>query len=169
MKDQIVILTGGAQGIGLVVARLLAEQGARVASWDVDPGNMAAMSGLGEVTLSIECDITYLASVEAAYARNFDLFGTPSFMVNSADIAGPNALLESYGVENWHRVIDINLNGTFCVNRICIGGMRAQGSERILKVASIAGKEGNVNASAYPASKVVVIGLTKSLGKELAV
>ncbi|MEC8120522.1 MAG: SDR family NAD(P)-dependent oxidoreductase [Pseudomonadota bacterium] len=88
MKDQIAVVTGGAQGIGLAVARLLAEQGARVASWDIDPGNAAAMSGLGEGTLAIECDITDLASVEAAYARTCDLLGTPSILVNSAGIAG---------------------------------------------------------------------------------
>ena len=168
MKDQIAVVTGGAQGIGLAVARLLAEQGARVASWDIDPGNAAAMSGLGEVTLAIECDITDLASVEAAYARTCDLLGTPSILVNSAGIAGPNAPLESYGIEDWHRVIDINLNGTFYVNRVCVGGMKARGYGRILNVASIAGKEGNPNASAYSASKAAVIGLTKSLGKELA-
>ena len=89
MKDQIAVVTGGAQGIGLAVAHLLAEQGARVASWDIDPGNAAAMSGLGEGTLAIECDITDLASVEAAYARTCDLLGTPSILVNSAGIAGP--------------------------------------------------------------------------------
>ena len=89
-------------------------------------------------------------------------------LVNSAGIAGPNAPLESYGVEDWHRVIDINLNGTFYVNRVCVGGMKAWGYGRILNVASIAGKEGNPNASAYSASKAAVIGLTKSLGKELA-
>ena len=168
MKDQIAVVTGGAQGIGLAVARLLAEQGARVASWDIDPGNAAAMSGLGEGTLAIECDITDLASVEAAYARTCDLLGTPSILVNSAGIAGPNAPLESYGIEDWHRVIDINLNGTFYVNRVCVGGMKARGYGRILNLASIAGKEGNPNASAYSASKAAVIGLTKSLGKELA-
>ena len=78
MNDQIAVVTGGAQGIGLAVAHLLAEQGARVASWDIDPGNGVAMSGLGEGTLAIECDITDLASVEAAYARTCDLLGTPS-------------------------------------------------------------------------------------------
>ena len=168
MQDQIAVVTGGAQGIGLAVARLLAEQGARVASWDIDPGNGAAMLGLGEGTLAIECDITDLASVEAAYDRTCDLLGTPSILINSAGIAGPNESLESYGIEDWHRVIDINLNGTFYVNRVCVGGMKARGYGRILNVASIAGKEGNPNASAYSASKAAVIGLTKSLGKELA-
>mgnify|MGYP005700848255 FL=1 len=96
------------------------------------------------------------------------MLGTPSILINSAGIAGPNAPLESYGVDDWHRVVDVNLNGTFHVNRVCVGAMKAQGYGRILNVASIAGKEGNPNAAAYSASKAAVIGLTKSLGKELA-
>ena len=91
---------GWRAGFGLEVARLLSEQGARVASWDIDSGNAAAMSGLSEGALAIECDITDLASVEAAYARTGDLLRTPLFMVNSAGIAGLNAPLESYGVED---------------------------------------------------------------------
>ena len=168
MKDQVAVVTGGAQGIGLAVARRLVEHGVKVASWDIDPGNSDAMSGLGGDTLAIACDITDLASVEAAYARSCDTLGTPSILVNSAGIAGPNAPLESYGVDDWHRVVDVNLNGTFHVNRVCVGAMKAQGYGRILNVASIAGKEGNPNAAAYSASKAAVIGLTKSLGKELA-
>ena len=168
MKDQVAVVTGGAQGIGLAVVRRLVEHGVKVASWDIDPGNADAMSGLGGDTLAIACDITDLASVEAAYARSCDTLGTPSILVNSAGIAGPNAPLESYGVDDWHRVVDVNLNGTFHVNRVCVGAMKAQGYGRILNVASIAGKEGNPNAAAYSASKAAVIGLTKSLGKELA-
>ena len=160
MKDQIAVVTGGSQGIGLGVARLLAEQCARVASWDIDPGNGAAMSGLSDGTLAIECDITDLASVEAAYARTCDLLGTPSILVNSAGIAGPNAPMDSYGIGDWHRVMDINLNGTFYVNRVCVPGMKEAGYGRILNVASIAGKEGNPNASAYSASKAAVIGIS---------
>ena len=94
--------------------------------------------------------------------------GVPTILVNSAGIAGPNAPVETYDVDAWHQVIDINLNGTFYVNRVCVPGMKAQGYGRILNIASIAGKEGNPNASAYSASKAAVIGLTKSLGKELA-
>ena len=104
MKDQVAVVTGGAQGIGLAVARRLVEHGVKVASWDIDPGNADAMSGLGGDTLAIACDITDLASVEAAYARSCDTLGTPSILVNSAGIAGPNAPLESYGVDDWHRV-----------------------------------------------------------------
>ena len=152
MNDQIAVVTGGAQGIGLAVARLLAEQGARVAAGTSIPAMRPPCRGLVRA-LAIECDITHLASVEAAYDRTCDFLGTPSILINSAGIAGPNEPLESYGIEDWHRVIDINLNGTFYVNRVCVGGMKARGYGRILNVASIAGKEGNPNASAYSASR----------------
>jgi len=168
IEDQVAVVTGGAQGIGFAVAQLLADRGARVASWDIDPGNADAMAGLGGSTLAIDCDVADLRSVEAAFASTCDALGTPSILVNSAGIAGPNAPVDSYDIEAWHRVLDINLNGTFYVNRVCVAGMKEAGYGRILNVASIAGKEGNPNASAYSASKAAVIGLTKSLGKELA-
>ena len=168
LEGQIAVVTGGAQGIGFAVAKLLSERGAKVASWDIDAGNVDAMASLGDAALAVECDISDLASVEAAYAHTCEATGTPSILVNSAGIAGPNAPLESYDVEDWQRVMNINLNGTFHVNRVCVTGMKAAGYGRILNVASIAGKEGNPNASAYSASKAGVIGLTKSLGKELA-
>jgi len=86
----------------------------------------------------------------------------------SAGIAGPNTTLDEYDIDEWNKVIDVNLNGTFLVNRVCVPGMKELGYGRILNIASVAGKEGNPNASAYSASKAAVIGLTKSLGKELA-
>jgi len=167
-EGQIAVVTGGAQGIGFAVARLLVERGVKVASWDIDPGNADAMGSLGSNALAITCDITDLGAVEAAQAHTCEAMGTPSILVNSAGISGPNAPLDIYQVEDWHRVIDINLNGTFYVNRVCVGGMKDSGYGRIVNVASIAGKEGNPNAAAYSASKAAVIGLTKSLGKELA-
>ena len=168
MENQIAVVTGGAQGIGLAVARLLIQKGARVVSWDIDPGNKDAMAALGNNAMAIDCKINDLATVEAAYARTCDAFGVPSILINSAGISGPNAHLDAYDPEAWKQVIDVNLNGTFYVNRVCVPGMKEQGYGRILNVASVAGKEGNPNASAYSASKAAVIGLTKSLGKELA-
>ncbi|WP_293449968.1 SDR family NAD(P)-dependent oxidoreductase [Planktotalea sp.] len=168
LKDQVAVVTGAAQGIGLAVSTLLAERGVRVAGWDIDPTHTTAMAGLPKPGTAISCDITDLASVEAAHASTCELLGVPTILVNSAGIAGPNAPVETYDVDAWHQVIDINLNGTFYVNRVCVPGMKAQGYGRILNIASIAGKEGNPNASAYSASKAAVIGLTKSLGKELA-
>ncbi|MFK5978367.1 MAG: SDR family NAD(P)-dependent oxidoreductase [Rhizobiaceae bacterium] len=166
MKNQIAVITGAAQGIGYAVAKVLAERGAKVVSWDFDPNNAAAMEKLEG--LAVECDISSLASVEAAYAKTCKEVGVPSILVNSAGIAGPNDPLDTYDIAAWHKVIDINLHGTFYVNRVCVEGMKANGYGRILNIASIAGKEGNPNASAYSASKAAVIGMTKSLGKELA-
>lgn len=168
MENQIAVVTGGAQGIGLAVARLLIQKGVLVASWDIDPGNKDAMADLGSNAMAVDCKINDLAAVEAAYARTCEAFGVPSILINSAGIAGPNAHLDAYDPEAWKQVIDVNLNGTFYVNRVCVPGMKEQGYGRILSVASVAGKEGNPNASAYSASKAAVIGLTKSLGKELA-
>jgi len=94
--------------------------------------------------------------------------GVPDILVNSAGVAGPNATVAEYDFAQWQQVMNINLNGTFLVNRVCVPGMINKGYGRILNIASIAGKEGNPNACAYSASKAGVIGLTKSLGKELA-
>lgn len=168
MENHIAVVTGAAQGIGLAVARELAAGGVKIASWDIDPGNHDAMAGLANGSIAVECDITSLAAVEHAYSQTCEALGTPAILVNSAGIAGPNATLCDYDVEAWHQVININLNGTFYVNRVCASGMLNTGYGRIVNIASIAGKEGNPNASAYSASKAAVIGLTKSLGKELA-
>lgn len=166
MTDQIAVVTGAAQGIGLAVATLLRARGVRVAGWDIDPDHAAAMAAIGGTAFT--CDVTDLTSVEAAYAATCAQMGVPSILVNSAGIAGPNAPVETCDIAAWHKVIEINLTGTFYVNRVCVPGMKAQSYGRILNIASIAGKEGNPNASAYSASKAGVIGLTKSLGKELA-
>lgn len=166
MNGQVAVVTGGAQGIGFATASQLAEKGAKVVSWDIDPLNEKAMADIGGT--AITCDITDLTSVQAAHAATSDQVGVPTILVNSAGIAGPNATVEDYDVAEWHKVVEINLTGTFYVNKVCVPGMKAAGYGRILNVASIAGKEGNPNASAYSASKAGVIGLTKSLGKELA-
>ena len=168
MDNQVAVVTGAAQGIGLAVARELAAKGVRIASWDIDPGNSEAMADIANGSVAIECDITDLAAVEEAYAKTEETLGLPAILVNSAGIAGPNATLCDYDIGAWHQVIDINLHGTFHVNRVCASGMVKAGYGRIVNIASIAGKEGNPNASAYSASKAAVIGLTKSLGKELA-
>ncbi len=168
MKNSIAVVTGGAQGIGLAVVRKLIEKGCRVASWDVDALNTQAMAEFGDQVQAVNCNITDLASVESAYADTSKQLGVPSILVNSAGIAGPNVTVEDYDVDEWRKVIDINLTGTFIVNKVCVTGMKQEGYGRILNIASVAGKEGNPNASAYSASKAAVIGLTKSLGKELA-
>ena len=168
MDGQFAVVTGGAQGIGFAVSRELINQGVRVASWDMDPLNVSAAETLGNSTVPLDCNITDPSSVDAAYQATCEALGTPSILVNCAGIAGPNATVAEYDIDAWKHIIDTNLNGTFLVNRVVVPGMIAQNYGRILNVASVAGKEGNPNAAAYSASKAGVIGLTKSLGKELA-
>ncbi len=167
LKDQVAIVTGGAQGIGYAVAERLIAQGASVALWDLDMA-LAEKSASTLGATAVETDITQLASVEAALATTESALGPVSIAVNSAGIAGPNMPVSEYPEDDWKRVLDINLNGTFFVNRTVVPGMQERNYGRIANIASIAGKEGNPNASAYSASKAGVIALTKSLGKELA-
>jgi 3-oxoacyl-[acyl-carrier protein] reductase len=126
------------------------------------------MATLGEAAVAVPCDITDWNAVTRAFDQTRDAFGVPTIAVNSAGITGPNTTVEDYGLEDWRRVIDVNLTGTFHINRVVIPEMKAANYGRIVNIASIAGKEGNPNASAYSASKAAVIALTKSLGKETA-
>jgi len=167
LNDQFAVVTGGAQGIGYAVAERLTELGAKVAIWDMD-GALAEKSAAVIGGLAVQTDITDLANVEAALARTEEGLGPVSIAVNSAGIAGPNMPVTDYPEDEWRRIMDINLNGTFFVNRAIIPGMKERNYGRVVNIASVAGKEGNPNASAYSASKAAVIALTKSLGKELA-
>ena len=162
------VITGGAQGLGFAMARRMIESGARVTLWDMDDDVMAkACKALGAGTAGEVVDVSDWDQVERARTSTLAR-GQVDIVVNSAGIAGPAAPLDSYDIAMWRRIIDINLTGTFLVNRAFVPGMKAQNYGRIVNIASIAGKEGNPNASAYSASKAGVIGLTKSLGKELA-
>ncbi len=169
LGGQTAAVTGGAQGIGLAIARRLSASGARVAIWDIETGmGASAASGMEPAALPVRMDITKPEDAERAVAETEERLGPISILVNSAGVAGQNTTVDVYPVEEWRRVIDINLNGTFYVNRAVAVGMKARNYGRIVNIASIAGKEGNPNASAYSASKAGVIALTKSLGKELA-
>lgn len=169
LEGQVAVVTGGAQGLGFAFAKRIIASGARVSLWDVNEAQLgAAVAELGDQAKAVVVDITDAEAVLNAHARAEDQSGPVSILVNSAGIAGPNHTLEDYPLDAWRRVIDINLHGTFHVNRAVVPGMKARNYGRIVNVASIAGKEGNPNASAYSASKAAVIGLTKSLGKELA-
>ena len=167
-KGQYAVVTGGAQGIGYAVAARLTQSGARVALWDRDEAlaNEAAKSLPGSIVVKVEQSDA--ASVEAAAAATLKAFGRIDIMVNNAGIAGPNMPLADYPLDAWHDIININLNGVYYCCKYVVPAMKAQGYGRIVNIASIAGKEGNPNASAYSASKAGVIALTKSLGKELA-
>jgi 2-dehydro-3-deoxy-L-rhamnonate dehydrogenase (NAD+) len=163
------VVTGGASGIGLRVAQRLASEGAAVALWDADMGRLdAAKATIGGNTHVIRLDISDPNAVKDAAAASEEALGRIDALVCSAGVAGKNALVVDYPVEEWRRVIDINLNGLFYCNRYIAPYMTKRGYGRIVNISSIAGKEGNPTASAYSASKAAVIGLTKSLGKELA-
>ncbi len=168
-SGQVAVITGGAQGIGRAVAEALAKGGARLALWDLD-GDLAAQtaSELGEGTLALSVDVSDWSSVADARDATLETLGRIDVVVNSAGIAGSNATVEDYSVEEFAQIVTINLMGTFHVNKAVVPTMRKQGYGRIVNIASVAGKEGNPNASAYSSSKAGVIGFTKSLGKELA-
>ncbi|QPC89368.1 SDR family NAD(P)-dependent oxidoreductase [Mesorhizobium sp. INR15] len=169
LDGQVAVVTGGAQGLGFAFAKRMLASGAKVCLWDVNADRLeTATQELGGSVRSVVVDIVDPDAVVAAHGQTEAAFGAVSILVNSAGIAGPNHTLEAYPVAEWKRVIDINLHGTFHVNRAVVPSMKAHGYGRIVNVASIAGKEGNPNASAYSASKAAVIGMTKSLGKELA-
>lgn len=163
------VVTGGASGIGLTTAARIVAEGGSVCIWDVDAGRIEAVKAeLGERAHGIAVNVTDPAKVEAAAAEAEGHLGRIDVLVCSAGVAGQNALVVDYPVEEWKRVFDINVNGLFYCNRYIAPLMKKNGYGRIVNVASIAGKEGNPTASAYSASKAAVIGLTKSLGKELA-
>ena len=169
LKDQVAVVTGGAQGIGFAIARRLIASGARVSLWDMNAEALAlAVDNLGADATSKLVDITDLAGLGRAHAEVEAEVGPVSILVNSAGVAGQNASVEDYDPDEWRRVIEINLNGTFYVNKVVIASMKARNYGRIVNISSVAGKEGNPNLSAYSAAKAGVIGLTKSLGKELA-
>ena len=161
------VVTGGARGIGLAVAERFAASGARVALWDRDATTAAAEAErIGQVGLAV--DVTDADAVAAALERTHRLLGPVDILVTSAGITGPNLPVESYPVDAWRQVLDVDLTGPFLCSRAVIPEMRGRDYGRIVHIASIAGKEGNPNASAYSAAKAGVISLTKSLGKELA-
>jgi 3-oxoacyl-[acyl-carrier protein] reductase len=162
-------ITGGAMGIGLAVARRLAASGARIALWDRDAAALAkAQAALGGDTLTQALDVADAAGVEAAAKATAAALGRIDALVCSAGITGPNTTTWDYPVDDWKRVFDVNVHGVFLCNKFVVPVMQQRDYGRIVNIASVAGKEGNPNAPAYSASKAAVIGLTKSLGKELA-
>ena len=173
MKGRHAVITGGATGLGFAIAQRMLASGARVTLWDRDaPGMTAAAEQLkkehpGAVVNTVQVDVASHDSVVKATAQTTALAGV-DVLVNSAGITGPNTKLWDYPVEDWKQVFDVNVHGLFYCCREISAHMKARNYGRIVNIASVAGKDGNPNASAYSASKAAVIGLTKSLGKELA-
>ncbi len=168
--NRVAVVTGGCNGIGAAVTERLVQSGARVAVWDMDVSSAEAK--VRELPADqikfMGVDVTSNDSVTAAVTQTENELGNIDALVNSAGIAGPNCPVADYPIDEWRKVLAVNLDGTFHCCRAVVPGMTERGYGRIVNVASVAGKEGNPNASAYSASKAAVIALTKSLGKELS-
>jgi NAD(P)-dependent dehydrogenase (short-subunit alcohol dehydrogenase family) len=172
LQGRVAIVTGAARGIGRAIADRFSASGARVAIWDIDRATAADTAASIVNAVDFAADVTDPASIAAALHATEAQLGPPDILVNNAGITGPNYPLDQYPVEAWRQVIEIDLMGVFHCCRAVVPVMRRRdnghGRGRIVNIASIAGKEGNPNASAYSAAKAGVIGLTKSLSKELA-
>jgi 3-oxoacyl-[acyl-carrier protein] reductase len=169
LKNRIAVVTGGAQGIGRAATERFVASGAKVAIWDHDIALAEkTAAAIGPAVKAYACDVTSLAAIEKARDATIRDFGRIDILLNNAGIAGANATVWETSVEEWQRVMRINLDGPFLCCKAVVPGMIAQNYGRIVNIASIAGKEGNPNAAHYSASKAGVIGLTKSLAKEVA-
>jgi len=162
------VVTGGASGLGRETARRIVEEGGKVALWDIDQDWLADAARDVGAAHAIAFDVTDYEAVTRAVAETAEALGGIDVLVNSAGITGATAAVEAFPIDSWLSVVDVNLNGVFYCCRAVLPHMLSQGYGRIVNVSSVAGKEGNPNASAYSASKAAVIGFTKSLGKELA-
>ena len=168
LQDRVAIVTGGSGGIGFAIAQRFVESGARVVLWDIniDAANAAAAK-LG-APLASKVNVADQASVAAGARDAHAKFGTIDILINSAGINGPGGPVETYPIDGWRQVLEINLTGVFICCRETVPYLRRARHGRIVNLSSIGGKEGNPNQGAYGASKAGVIALTKSLGKELA-
>ena len=167
LENKVAVVTGGGQGFGLAIVERLLQSGARVIIWDKDKKLLEELK-LEKSVHKIITDVTNFESVEESTKESISKHGTIDILVNNAGIAGPSHKTWDYPLEDWHQVIDIDLNGVFYCCRCIVPIMINNNYGRIVNIASIAGKEGNPNAMPYSAAKAGVIALTKSLGKELA-
>jgi 2-dehydro-3-deoxy-L-rhamnonate dehydrogenase (NAD+) len=169
LKEKTAIITGGAQGFGLDIAKRFLSSGAKVIIWDIDEEELKkAIKVVNDPNLSYNvCDVSNFKDVKKtvdAIAKNSKL----DILINNAGITGSTSTLWDYDVDEWNKIVQINLMGTFNCCKCVVPYMIKNNYGRIVNVASVAGKDGNANASAYSSAKAGTIGLTKSLGKELA-
>lgn len=171
LAGRFAVVTGGAQGFGRAITERFLDSGAAVAIWDRDTAlaerTVAELAGRGRV-IAVAADVTDFGNIEQARDATIKAFGRIDILVNNAGLAGATHPTWEYPLDNWRQVMAVNVDGPFHCCRAIVPLMMAQNYGRIVNIASIAGKEGNPNASAYSASKAAVIGFTKSLGKELA-
>ena len=169
LKGRVAVITGGARGIGFACAQRFIDSGARVALWDLDGDAItAAVASLGAAARGFVVDVANEGAINAARQSTLEAFGQIDIVVNNAGITGPNVKTWEYPPADFRRVVEIDLVAPYLVSRALVPHMIERGYGRIVNVASVAGKEGNPNAPAYSAAKAGLIGLTKSLGKELA-
>ena len=166
LKNKVAVVTGGAQGFGLAIVKRFLASGAQVVIWDRDEKILSSVEEKN--TTKVIVDVTNFQKIEEATKETLSLFGRIDILVNNAGIAGPSYTTWEYPIEEWQKVIDIDLNGVFYCCKSIVPVMKKNNYGRIINIASIAGKEGNPNAMPYSAAKAGVIALTKSLGKELA-
>ena len=166
LKNKVAVVTGGAQGFGLAIAKRFLVSGAQVVIWDIDEKILLSVEEKN--ITKIIADVTNFQKIEEATKETLSLFGRIDILVNNAGIAGPSYTTWEYPIEEWQKIIDIDLSGVFYCCKSIVPAMKKNNYGRIINIASIAGKEGNPNAMPYSAAKAGVIALTKSLGKELA-
>ena len=166
LENRVAIVTGGAQGFGLAITKRFIQSGAKVLIWDKDTEYLNKVDLKN--TQKIEVDISNFKSVESAFASSLKYENKIDILVNNAGIAGPNFKTWDYPLEEWQKVVDIDLSGVFYCCKAIVPHFIQNNYGRIVNISSIAGKEGNPNAMPYSAAKAGVIALTKSLGKELA-
>ena len=170
LKDRVAIITGGAQGFGLAISKRIIQSEGKVVIWDIDENAInSALNEISSKNLSFKkVDVTNFEKIEKALLETENELGKIDIFVNNAGITGMNAKVWDYPLDEWKKVIELDLNSTFYCCKAVVPHMIKNNYGRIVNIASIAGKEGNPNASAYSTAKAGVIGLTKSLGKELA-
>ena len=170
LKDRVAIITGGAQGFGLAISKRIIQSGGKVVIWDIDENAVeTALKEINSNDLSFKkVDVTNFEEIEKALLETENELGKIDLFINNAGITGMNAKVWDYPLDEWKKVIELDLNSTFYCCKAVVPHMIKNNYGRIVNIASIAGKEGNPNASAYSTAKAGVIGFTKSLGKELA-